>query len=172
MDMRENIYLIGFMGCGKSSALKMLQKLAGVPGIEMDKRIETEQGMTISEIFREKGEECFRQIETELLQRITQEGPCIVSCGGGVPMRQENVELMKKSGKVVYLTARPETILKRVSSSHARPLLEGHKNIFYIRDLLSKRRPFYEKAADLRITTDERAIREIAEEILEKTEFI
>ena len=85
-------------------------------------------------------------------------------------MRQQNVDLMKKSGKVVYLTAKPETILKRVSGSHARPLLEGHKNIFYIRDLLSKRRLLYEKAADIRITTDDRGVREIAEEILKITE--
>ena len=165
-EMKENIYLIGFMGSGKSSALKTLKKLSHLSGIEMDAQIEKEEGMSISEIFRVKGEAYFRNLETALLKRVAAEGPCIVSCGGGTAMRQENVEIMKGSGKVVYLTASPETILKRVQGSNARPLLEGHKNVEYIAELLERRAPFYEAAADIVVATDDRDVKDIAGEIL------
>lgn len=164
--MKENIYLTGFMGSGKSSVLKTLKKLSHLPGIEMDAQIEKEEGMSISEIFRVKGEAYFRDLETALLKRIALEGSCIVSCGGGTAMRQENVEIMKGSGKIVCLTANPETILKRVQGSSARPLLEGHKNVEYITELLEKRAPFYEAAADIVVATDGRSVKDIAGEIL------
>ena len=92
----------------------------------------------------------------------------IVSCGGGVPMRQVNVDEMKKSGKVVLLTATPETILEHVKHSHDRPLLENNKNVAYIAELMEKRRSAYEAAANIIISTDGKSVYDICEEIITK----
>ena len=131
----------------------------------MDKEIEKSEGMPISEIFRRKGEEYFRELETGLLLSLERRSNTVVSCGGGVPLRSCNVEAMKRSGIVVFLTARPETILERVKDSHDRPLLEGHKDVEYISELLSERRNKYEAAADVLVATDDRSAEEIAEEV-------
>ena len=165
MNGKKNIFLIGFMGAGKSTIARCLHSHHGMEWLEMDKEIEKSEGMPISEIFRRKGEEYFRELETGLLLSLESRSNTVVSCGGGVPLRPCNVEAMKKSGIVVFLTARPETILERVKDSHDRPLLEGHKDVEYIAGLLSKRLEKYEAAADVQIATDGRRTAEIAEEI-------
>lgn len=83
-------------------------------------------------------------------------------------MRERNVTEMKKNGKVVLLTARPETILERVKNDHGRPLLEGNKNVGFIADLMEKRREKYEAAADITIETDYKTKQEICEELIQK----
>ena len=123
--------------------------------------------MPISQIFAERGEVCFRNMETELLRQLAGRKGMVVSCGGGAAMREENVQLMKKSGRVVLLTASPETILERVSRSSHRPLLEGKKNVRDIAALMEQRRPAYEAAADLEVSTDGKTPDEICSEILE-----
>ena len=123
--------------------------------------------MPISQIFAERGEMCFRNMETELLRQLAGRKGMVVSCGGGAAMREENVQLMKKSGRVVLLTASPETILERVSRSSHRPLLEGKKNVRDIAALMEQRRPAYEAAADLEVSTDGKTPDEICSEILE-----
>ncbi len=165
MNGKKNIFLIGFMGAGKSTIARCLHSHHGMEWLEMDKEIEKSEGMPISEIFRRKGEEYFRELETGLLLSLESRSNTVVSCGGGVPLRSCNVEAMKRSGIVVFLTARPETILERVKDSHDRPLLEGHKDVEYIAGLLSKRLERYEAAADVQIATDGRRTAEIAEEI-------
>ena len=99
---------------------------------------------------------------------MQKEEDVIVSCGGGVPLRQENVEVMTKSGTIILLSASPETIFERVRDSHDRPILEKNKSVSYIEELLERRRPWYEKAADVEIVTDGKEISNIAREILEK----
>lgn len=165
MNGKKNIFLIGFMGAGKSTIARCLHSHHGMEWIEMDKEIEKSEDMPISEIFRRKGEEYFRELETGLLLSLESRSNMVVSCGGGVPLRSCNVEAMKRSGIVVFLTARPETILERVKDSHDRPLLEGHKDVEYIAGLLSKRLERYQAAADVQIATDGRRTAEIAEEI-------
>ena len=165
MNGKKNIFLIGFMGAGKSTIARYLHSHHGMEWIEMDKEIEKSEGMPVSEIFRRKGEEYFRELETGLLLSLESRSNTVVSCGGGVPLRSCNVEAMKRSGIVVFLTARPETILERVKDSHDRPLLEGHKDVEYIAGLLSKRLERYQAAADVQIATDGRRTAEIAEEI-------
>lgn len=134
--------------------------------IEMDEQIEEEQGMKISEIFAEKGEEYFRSLETALLTGLQQQDNTVVSCGGGVPMRACNVEAMKKSGKIVYLSAQPVTIYERVRHFHNRPLLEGNMNVEYITGLMNARLPKYLAAADVTVETDGKAAEEICREII------
>lgn len=165
MHVKNNIFLIGFMGAGKSTIARYLHRKYGMEWLEMDKEIERKQGMPISEIFRLKGEEYFRELETELLLSLEEKEHTVVSCGGGVPLRSCNVEAMKKSGIIVFLTARPETILERVKDSHDRPLLEGHKDVEYIAELLAGRQKKYEAAAEFLAATDGRSAEEIGEEI-------
>ena len=92
----------------------------------------------------------------------------VISCGGGTPLRECNVVEMKKNGRVVLLTASPETIFDRVKDSHDRPVIENNKNVPFIADLMEKRRAKYEAAADIVINTDGKSIIEVCEELVQK----
>ncbi|EFB74557.1 shikimate kinase [Subdoligranulum variabile] len=164
----DTLFLIGFMGAGKTSVSRALSRQLGRPVVEMDQRIAEQEGMSVSDIFARKGEGYFRSCETALLNSFSHSEPCVVSCGGGVPMREENVAAMRRSGLVVLLTARPEVILRRVKDDHSRPLLEGHKDIAYIAALMEQRRPKYEAAADITVDTSDRTIAEICREVLQQ----
>lgn len=166
--MSNNIFLIGFMGSGKSTIGRFLQKELNMELVEMDARIVEEQGMSINDIFAEKGEDYFRDLESRLVLELNSEGNTIVSCGGGVVIRPENVENMKKNGKIVFLSATPDTIYERVKNSTERPILNGHMNVEYIAGLMEKRRALYENAADIRIETDGKTKDEICKEIISK----
>jgi len=162
----SNIFLIGFMGAGKSTVSRYLHSVYGMEMLEMDESIEAEQQMKISEIFSTYGEEYFRKLETELLLKLQDRNNLVVSCGGGVPMRVCNVEAMRKSGKIVFLTATPETVFERVKDDHNRPLLEQNKTVEFVAELLEKRRGKYEAAADFAVATDGRSAQEICEELM------
>ena len=118
------------------------------------------------ELFAQKGEPYFRACETALLKSFAQGAPRIVSCGGGVPLREENVVAMRESGTVVLLTASPEVILERVKDSDERPLLQGHKDVSYIAVLMEQRRPRYEAAADITVDTSQLNIEEVCRQVL------
>ena len=163
--LTEHIFMIGFMGVGKTSTSRALSRQLEVKEIDTDAMIVEQAGVTISEIFAEKGEEAFRQMETALLDEIAEMEPCIVSCGGGMVMRTENVEKMKKQGKIVLLSATPETIYSHVKDSTSRPLLNGNMNVEYIAGLMKQREPAYEQAADYKIVTDGLNPRRVAEKI-------
>ena len=163
-----NIFLIGFMGAGKSTIARTLQRELGFPLVEMDERIVKEQGMSINDIFAQYGEAHFREIESQLVVDLGKQEPSIVSCGGGVVVRPENTQNMKKSGRIVLLKASPETIFERVKNSTDRPILNGHMNVEYIAELMEKRRVLYEEAADITIQTDGKTREQICEEIIGK----
>ncbi len=162
----KNIFFVGFMGAGKSTVARNLQKRLKMNLVEMDERIEKEQGMTIPEIFEKYGESRFRDLESELILTIGKEGNTIVSCGGGVVVRPENIEYMKKNGMVIFLSAKPETVFYRVKDSTNRPILNGNMNVEYIGELMEKRRALYEAAADVKISTDGKSIDEITDEVI------
>ena len=132
--------------------------------IEMDQIIAEREGMTISDIFEVYGEQYFRNLETNLLIEMQSKTNVVISCGGGTPMRECNVVEMKKNGRVVLLTAKPETILNRVKDSHDRPLIENNKTVSFIAELMEKRREKYEAAADIIIETDGKDKSQICEE--------
>ncbi len=159
--------MIGFMGSGKSSVSLQLADMTGLPKAEMDQILTDREEMTIAEIFANKGEPYFREQETELLREFGTTGPQIISCGGGVVMKEENVQIMRKSGTIVCLAATPDVIYERVKDSRERPLLNGNMNVEYIAELMEARRPFYEKAADITIETSHMRIDKVAEAILE-----
>ena len=120
-----NLVLIGFMGTGKTTISNTLKHIFSMDVIEMDQIIAQREGMSISEIFETYGEPYFRDAETKLLIELQSKKNVVISCGGGTPLREVNVAEMKKNGKVIWLTASPETIFERVRDNHDRPLLEN-----------------------------------------------
>ena len=163
-----NIFLIGFMGAGKSTIAKELKRQLEMNYVEMDQLIVDKQGMSISEIFAEYGEVYFRNLECNTLIELQKSKQTIVSCGGGVVVREDNKDHMKKHGRVVLLTATPETVYNRVKDSTERPILNDHMNVDFIAGLQEKRRALYEAAADVTVATDGKNPEEICKEIVEK----
>lgn len=163
-----NIVLIGFMGAGKSTISEFLKTAFAMDVIEMDQIIAEREGMSISDIFEVYGEQYFRNLETNLLIEMQSRTNVVISCGGGTPMRECNVAEMKKNGRVVLLTAKPETILDRVKDSHDRPLIENNKTVSFIAELMEKRREKYEAAADIVIETDGKDELQICEELIHR----
>ena len=163
-----NIVLIGFMGAGKSTISEFLKTAFAMDVIEMDQIIAEREGMSISDIFEVYGEQYFRDLETNLLIEMQSRTNVVISCGGGTPMRECNVVEMKKNGRVVLLSAKPETILDRVKDSHDRPLIENNKTVSFIAELMEKRREKYEAAADIVIETDGKDELQICEELIHR----
>lgn len=163
--MNGHIYLIGFMGTGKSTVSKELHSRLGLSEIDMDLYIESRQQMKISDLFQTYGEGYFRDLETAALREISQQKPAIISCGGGAVLRPENVQIMHGSGCVVQLTATPETVFERVRHCTHRPVLNGNMNVSYIRSLMEQRSFAYESACQIAVKTDGRTPEEIADEI-------
>lgn len=164
----HNILLIGFMGCGKSTVSSFLCRMLAMDSVEMDAVIVQREGMSINDIFAKYGEEYFRNLETNLLIELSRKNQLVVSCGGGAALREINVQHMKNNGRVVLLTAKPETILERVKDNDDRPLLRGNKNVEFIGELMEKRRAKYEAAADIVISTDGKSVLEICQEMIGK----
>lgn len=163
-----NIVLIGFMGAGKTTISDYLSTMFAMDIVEMDQMIAEREEMSIPDIFATYGEEYFRDLETSLLIEMQEHKNVIISCGGGAALRERNVEEMKKNGRVVLLTANPETIYERVKDSDDRPVLNGRKNVKAIAELMEQRREKYEAAADIVIHTDRKTVLQVCEELVQK----
>ena len=164
----QKVALVGATGAGKTTISDYLSTMFAMEVVEMDQLIAEREGMSISDIFETYGEEYFRNMETNLLIEMQEKKNVIISCGGGVAMRERNVAEMKKNGRVVLLTAHPQTILDRVKDSDDRPLLNGHKNVEYIEQLMEARREKYEAAADIVVDTDNKTVLQICEDLIQK----
>ena len=167
--MKQHIYLIGFMGTGKTTISHKLQEMTGAKEVDMDAWIVEKNDMTINDMFDKFGETYFRDRETDAVREIAGTAPAIVSCGGGAVLRQQNTQMMKNGGRIVLLTATPETVYERVKNSTDRPLLNGHMNVEYIASMMEKRRELYAGACDISVATDGKTPSQIAEEILKAT---
>ena len=163
-----NIVLIGFMGAGKSSVSEYLSAVFAMKVVEMDQVIANREQMSIPDIFDAYGEEYFRDRETELLVEMQSHRNTVISCGGGAALRERNVEEMKKNGRVVLLTASPETVYERVKDNDDRPVLNGRKNVKGISELMDQRREKYEAAADIVINTDNKTVLQVCEELVQR----
>lgn len=171
--MNDNIVLIGFMGCGKTTVGKQLADALEYQFLDTDLYIEEKEQITISRIFEDKGEAYFRTLETKSLEELVEQTThTIVSSGGGLPLREENAKLLQKLGFVVYLRVKKETILKRLEGDTTRPLLVCDNPAQKIEELLNFRDPIYEVGAHLVVDVDGKTVLEIVEEIVRNYKII
>ncbi len=156
----KHLILIGFMGTGKTTVGKVLAKKLSMPFVDTDLEIERQSGCTISQIFCNQGEEFFRQLERKVLKNTLSSAPSVIATGGGIVLREDNVEDMQKGGWVVALTASRDELIQRLENDSSRPLLRGDMRK-QIDELLSKRRESY-RFADLTVDTTGRSVTVIA----------
>lgn len=145
-----SLILEGFMGCGKSAIGRRLADRLGLAFIDTDAEIERKQRCSISDIFRESGEEAFRQMETSQLYSLELEGSeAVISLGGGTPMRDANMRVLKRLGKIIYLKASPGILLGRLEEDKdGRPMLAGYELKKRVESLLEEREGRYLEIAD------------------------
>jgi shikimate kinase len=160
------LYLIGFMGVGKTTIGKQIAAFNKVVFIDTDSQIEKETSKSIKEIFETDGEIAFRKLETDTIHSINKKA--IIACGGGLPAHNNNIEYLKHKGTVIYLKASTETLIKRLEKNkNKRPLiskLTNDKLLEFIRKILKEREETY-KQADYTIETDNKTVKEVLREI-------
>lgn len=161
-----NLFLIGFMGTGKSSAGKCAAKKLKLEFLDSDQQIEATYGSSIRIIFENEGEAKFRELEKKFIQSGCPKTNCLISCGGGLPIPDGMIELLKSKGKVFALDASVGTILERTSDNNSRPLLQTENPKDAIQSLVKKREPKY-LLADQVISTEERNTEQVADEIVQ-----
>ena len=159
-----NLYLVGFMGSGKTAVAKEIAESTDLKYIEMDELIEKKEARSINDIFKDSGEDYFRKVEKEALKEISLADKQVVSCGGGVVIDEANVNLMKDSGVLICLQASPDVIYKRVKNNKDRPLLNVENPQVKIEELLRIRRPYYQKANYI-IETDNLSVQQVTQEV-------
>ena len=157
------------MGSGKTEVGKRLAKRLGYTFIDTDLLIEEKTGKSISEIFSRDGELFFRDIETLILKELTGINKHVISTGGGIVTREENILHLRKIGFIIWLKASPETIFIRVNTETHRPLLKVDNPLEQIKRLMSQREQSYSEA-DLIIDTDGLEVDDIVEVIISKIE--
>lgn len=166
----SNLILVGFMGTGKSAVGKLLAQKLNRTFVDLDRKIEKEAGWNIPQIFAFEGETGFREREARAVREAVEMKDHVIATGGGVMLNEENVRLLKKSGTLVCLTASPDVILRRTTTTlPTRPLLAGHEPRQRVEELLKLRAPFYAQA-DLTVDTSDKSVEKVAEEILCKLE--
>lgn len=166
------IFLVGFMGAGKSSVGIILADLMGYSFVDMDDDIEKETGKSISELFGTIGEQAFRELESKLLAKISKKEKAVIACGGGVVLHEGNREILAKEGNLVlYLKADADSILQRLEMDEMRPLLQMENKRSEIEKLLQDRIPLYKDVASMEISTDGKSPENIAEDIFELLKY-
>lgn len=162
-----NIVLVGYRGTGKSTVGKVLAARLGRPVVSTDAEIVRRAGQTVPEIVAQHGWEHFRDLESTVCQDFSGRDGLIIDTGGGAILRPQNVECLKKTGTIFWLTASVSSIASRIGSDTQRPSLTGTKSfIEEIEEVLAVRSPKYQEAADHIIPTDGRSINQIVDTIL------
>jgi len=156
----NNIYLVGFMGTGKTSVGEGLAKKMKRRFIDLDDLIELKERRRICDIFAQEGEPYFRRSEHEALKEVAREKDFIVACGGGIVVNRDNIKIMKETGRIICLRASLPVILKRIRGASHRPLLNVKDQQEQIKCLLKMRAPFY-ASADRSIDTSRLSIDEV-----------
>ena len=164
--LQPHLVLIGMMGAGKTSVGKRLARRLGWRHVDADKRIERTTGRTIAEIFADDGEAGFRAIEHDVLETLLRlPGRTVVSTGGGAVLSPSNCALMRERGSVVWLRARPETLLARVGSGNGRPLLSEDPDEA-LRRIAAERQSAYASAAHFVVDVDGCTADQVADAVL------
>jgi shikimate kinase len=169
MNNKKHIILVGMPGSGKSSLGFLLSKLMRRPSIDTDHYIITKEKKSIEQIFSEQGEDYFRNLEKQVLSKIIENRPSVISTGGGMPCFYDNMDVMNKAAITVYLKASSEKLFEYLKNDKKRPLLKGKTNeelIDYINTSLKQRQPYYEKA-DITIQAHEKTSMQLATELCE-----
>jgi len=161
----KNIYLVGFMGSGKSTVGKILAEKLNMNFVDIDKLIEEKEGMKIKDIFERKGESYFRELERKQIEATVKQEGLVVSTGGGLGANLDNMNFMKKNGDVVWLDVSLNTVLDRLKNDQDRPLLKQPTE--KIKQLFEERKNVY-RLANIRINADKKTPSQIVEEILTK----
>ena len=160
-----NLYLVGFMGTGKSTVGRAIAKQLGFQFLDSDHEIERLQGKAVSRIFAEEGEARFRALEREFVENGHPAGRCVIACGGGLVVPEGMLELLRRKGVVICLHAPIETILQRTMHTNHRPLLQVENPEQRLRDLYAQREAIYRRTGTM-VLTDSRPLREIVGHVL------
>lgn len=163
---KQNIALIGFMAVGKSAVGRNLAKRLGRRFVDLDRMIEKRAGMKVREIFEQKGEPCFRELEKQVLASVLAKQGQVIATGGGVVLDDENLALLRDKTLLISLSATVETILKRVGDSAVRPLLQGNDRRERIEELLHLRRERYAQA-HVNVDTGDLTLEQVVDKIIE-----
>lgn len=167
-ELTRPVFLIGFMGAGKTSVARRLARTCGIASVDMDTYLVRRAGRSVSEIFAEGGEDAFRALETEVLRELGEmPDALLISCGGGIVERPENVEAMRDLGVVVHLRVTVDEAEARISNKESRPLFQ---DLDAARALRERRMPLYEAAADYSIDTEGKSIPQIASAVRRQLE--
>ena len=155
----DHIFFVGFLGAGKSTLARNLGRMFKRPYVDTDRMVERASGLTVAQLFRERGEAAFRELETAALRELAGERSLLVSCGGGVVETPENIRLMREQGTCVYLEGDISDSLRQIRRTSTRPDFRSPE---HAARLLEHRRPLYEQAADIRISIHGKTFDEVA----------
>ena len=163
--MKNNVVLIGFMGTGKTSVGRMLAQRLKRTFVDVDKKIEQAEGVSITEIFHARGEVEFRQIEQEMIARVSRYNHSVIATGGGAVLMKENIARLRKNGVIIALTAAPEVIVARTARRGGRPLLECADPAQAVKELMLQRAELY-RQADCTFDTSIHSPQQVVEDIV------
>jgi shikimate kinase len=172
MNTPKSIVLIGMMGAGKSSVGRCLQRRTGLACLDTDEIVAAKFEMSIPEIFSKHGEQRFRDAETEALRELCLDRQAIIVTGGGTVLRDENIDILKRLGAIVWLDAPAEILFERASRRGNRPLLQGENSRKKFLEMLDARLPLYQKASSICVDTAKLGHDEVAEAILSEIEAL
>ena len=162
-----NIVLIGYRGTGKSTVGRLLAARLGRTLVSTDAEIVARAKRAIPEIVAQEGWDYFRDLESDICRELASRDQLVIDTGGGAILRPQNVEALKQSGRLFWLTASVETIATRIGGDNQRPSLTGTKSfVDEVEDVLRERTPKYQAAADHVVATDDRSIDQLVEMLL------
>ena len=156
-----HLWLIGMMGSGKSVVGAAVAPRLGRPLVDTDTEVEALAGTTITDLFETDGEAAFRHLESVVISRVAAGPPAVVATGGGAVLDAHNVAAMRASGRIVWLSAAPDVLVKRLDGGAGRPLLGADVRPTLSR-LLNRRRPLYAAIADTEVPTDGHGVQDVA----------
>lgn len=168
MSRADNVFLVGPMGSGKSTIGRQVAELLQKQFRDCDHEIEAHTGAAISLIFEIEGEEGFRRRETNMLEELTKETGVVLATGGGAVLSEQNRELLRSRGIVVYLHAPIDILLHRTQRDRNRPLLQNTDRRIKFEEIMAVREPLYRATADVVINTSERSPVTVARDVIRK----